>query len=476
MTSSGAHRLLSVTDQPRLRIGLQEQVPQVDFVLDGEFTTGTKLLVPGRYRAAALGRALELRGPQGILVVGGPEISLSPMRSEATVVVERITIGKGFHWQHERSGRFEGWLHIRARPDGTCLVVNEIPLESYVTSVISSEMSPHSPLELLKAHAVISRSWVLAQREVRLRRIAREASKRETESRPPSRCPSVPSSGGAVREIIRWTDREIHDDFDVCADDHCQRYRGIDTADTAAVREAVQATRGLVLTYEGEIADARFSKCCGGMTEAFSSAWQDRDVPYLRGGQFDGEQWPSTYPLPLSHEDHARTWIEGHPPAYCSLADPALRAEILSPSDRETRDFYRWETSFSQDELRHWIATTLDHDVGAVCRLEPLCRGVSGRIIRLKIVGEKATLIIGKELEIRRLLSWTHLYSSAFIVTPHYLHSRPIAERFSLRGAGWGHGVGLCQIGAAVMAARGKRWDEILSHYFPGCVVTPLYG
>lgn len=476
--------LIANPSEPVLRVGLQWDVLRGEITLEGAFTCGPKVLGPGRYQVSAVGPdRLELYDVQGKFLQGGAELMLVPKDPHSVFALERMTIGRGFHWQRDERQRFEGQLRLRAQPTGTCLVLNEIPLEPYLVSVISSEMNPRSPLELLKAHAIISRSWIVAQ--LRQRRSNDGEMATTPQGTQQAREPHAPSlaatsiqapSSRNVIEIVRWTDRESHRDFDVCADDHCQRYRGIASDAQAAARDAVRSTRGLVLAYEGDVADARFSKCCGGMTEAFSTAWQDRDIPYLRGGCFDGERFPPDFPLPLSEEAHAGMWIESQPPAYCSLADPALRETILPDSDRDTRDFFRWHTTIDQDELRQWIRTKLGCDIGAIRSLEALQRGVSGRIIRLKIEGEKATLIVGKELEIRRVLSPTHLYSSAFTVIAERRGSPTIPERFLLRGAGWGHGVGLCQIGAAVMAVRGKKYDEILSHYFPGCVVVRLYS
>lgn len=475
--------LITNSTEPLLRVGLQWDRRQAEVTLEGTFTCGPQILGPGRYQVSSVSPdRLELHDFQGQLLQSGPELLLVPKDPHGVFVLEGITIGRGFHWQREERQRFEGQLRLRPQPPGRCLVLNEIPLESYLVSVISSEMNPRSPLDLLKAHAVISRSWILAQlRQKRAEEAQTGGIPLHLPQRPesisslaPVNSPLGPSSHDVI-EIIRWTDRESHEGFDVCADDHCQRYRGTVSITEAAAEEAVQSTRGLVLTFEGEIADARFSKCCGGMTEAFSTAWQDRDIPYLRGGRFDGERLPPDYHLPLNEEAHAQMWIEGQPPAYCSLADPVLQEVILPDSDRETRDFFRWHTTIDAEELRQWIRTKLGCDIGAIRSLEPLQRGLSGRIIRLKIEGEKAGLIVGKELEIRRVLSPTHLYSSAFTVTAEHRRSRIAPDRFVLRGAGWGHGVGLCQIGAAVMAARGKKFDQILSHYFPGCVISRLY-
>jgi SpoIID/LytB domain protein len=293
-------------------------------------------------------------------------------------------------------------------------VINDLPLEEYVTSVISSEMSASCPVELLKAHAVISRSWLTAASMV-----------------------SLPPPVSDPREILRWYGREAHPDFDVCADDHCQRYQGMTKAFSTAVSEAVASTKGEFLVYEGRTCDARFSKCCGGTTELYSSAWADQDVPYLASA-YDG--------LPGGT-------------AYCDTRDPDLIQRILPGFDQETQDFFRWRVEYSAAELGDLVGDRLGRDLGPIVDLQALSRGPSGRIYRLKITGQKDYLIVGKELEIRRALSRSHLYSSAFEVDKQ-------GDRFVLRGSGWGHGVGLCQIGAAVMANENRTYREILSHYY----------
>jgi len=397
-------------------------------------------------------------------------LSLTPIApAVATFVLEDVPVGKGFHWERTETHSYEGTLTIRvssstaeAAPRAT--VINEIPAEAYVKSVIASEMSARAPVEFLKAHAIIARSWLLAH-------LARRADRENSLPSPSEReAPETPEP-----EIRRWTDRTIHREFDVCADDHCQRYYGLASGTSDAVIAAVAQTRGQVLTFGGRICDARFSKCCGGATEAYRSAWDDRDVPYLQGGRFDGPEWPPHFPRPLTIEDHARTWILGVPPAYCHEADRHGLDDLLPDVDRPTRDFFRWERTLEQQELQALVTARLGLDLGAIQCLEPLERGVSGRVVRLRIRGERRSVIVGKELEIRRVLSWTHLYSSAFVVFPEDVR-RGIPERFRLRGAGWGHGVGLCQIGAAVMARRGRTVREILTHYYAPADVTVAYA
>ena len=390
-----------------LAVGLMEGRESVEVDLQGTFKDATGRIFPaGRHRFSE-------------------EIVLTPADPASSFAIDDVTIGIGFHWERKERQVFRGGLRLLRRHGLT--VINDVPLEEYVASVISSEMSASCPLELLKAHAVISRAWLCY---------------------PKLHPESVGPGNVSVRrgdEIIRWYGREAHQDFDVCADDHCQRYQGITKEHSASVSQAVQATVGEVLKYDGKVCDARFYKCCGGLTDEYRTAWDDREVPYLVS-------------LPDTDES-------GH--AYCDTNDKALLAQILPGFDQETRDFYRWRVAYTGDEIRDLVLSRLQEDVGSVASLEPLQRGPSGRIIRLRIQGAKKTLIVGKELEIRRALSRSHLYSSAFDVERE-------GSKFILNGKGWGHGVGLCQIGAAVMASRGKDYQTILRHYYPGAVSGTL--
>ena len=359
-----------------------------------------------------------------------------------------VTIGLHFHWERREDQRFRGELHLLAA-EGGILVVNRIDVESYLESVISSEMSATSSPELLRAHAVISRSWLLAQIEKRQAPI--EA---RTES-----CSQDDES------LVRWYDREDHTRYDVCADDHCQRYQGITRATTPAVEEAVRATCGEVLTFEGRLCDTRFSKSCGGVTECFEYCWEPvhhRYLVALRDSRTPDEPTPD-----LTNEAEAERWIRSAPEAFCHTTDEGILSQVLNGYDRETPDFYRWTVEYTQTELADLIRRKSGIDFGAILQLQAVERGRSGRIVRLRIVGSRRTYIIGKELEIRRTLSETHLYSSAFVVDALDLH-HGIPRRFRLTGAGWGHGVGLCQIGAAVMGAEGHVYRDILAHYYPG--------
>jgi SpoIID/LytB domain protein len=400
-------------------VGLMEQRPAVEVELMGSYRDGdAKVYAPGRYRFVS-------------------DIALTPADSApSSFAVEDVTIGIGFHWERNERQVFRGGLRLLKRPNGL-IVINDVPLEEYVTSVISSEMSASCPIELLKAHAVISRSW--------LRHAVQSANVSHVRG----------ATSEDAHEISRWYGRDAHPDFDVCADDHCQRYQGITKAFSDAARQAVSATTAECLTYNGRICDARFSKCCGGVTELYSTAWENEDIPYLQ----------SFYDGPGSQSFDPEALIRSQPAAYCNTRDTALLARILPGFDQETQDFYRWRVYFSPEELRGLIRSKLGVDLGPIRDMQSMARGPSGRIHRLKITGETDYLVVGKELEIRRALSQSHLYSSAFVVQRE-------GGRFVLRGAGWGHGVGLCQIGAAVMADRGKSYREILEHYYRGASVS----
>lgn len=460
------------SSEPTISIGLLTDVEQVRFTIAEEFRTSDGMPIPpGRYRATPHLHAsgIELRDAQERLVGIAATFSLIPVApKKAKFILEDVPVGTGFHWEQKQSQSYAGTLMIRIAPSAPeapprLMVINEIPAEAYLESVISSEMSARAPVEFLKAHAIISRSWLLAS-------LAHRADEGES----PSPSSERELSKTSDLEIRRWTSRTAHRAFDVCADDHCQRYYGLAPVTSDVVSAAVAATRGRVLTFNGHICDARFSKCCGGATEAYRSAWEDRDVPYLQGGRFDGVEWPASFPRPLTLEAHAVAWITGFPPAYCHTTDPRVLEDILPEIDRPTRDFFRWERTLEQEELQALVEARLGLELGAIRRLEPLERGASSRIVRLRIVGERGSVIVGKELEIRRVLSWTHLYSSAFIVLPEEVR-QGIPRRFRLRGAGWGHGVGLCQIGAAVMARQGRTHREILAHYYAPAEIALAY-
>ncbi len=330
---------------------------------------------------------------------------------ENTFVLKNVRIGIGFHWDRYEDQEFQGTLEIKPNPDGTETAINTIDLEDYLCSVISSEMSADSPMELLKAHAVISRSWAI-------RAIANKPHK-------------------------QMVNGQMVNDFHVCADDHCQRYEGLLRMNERAV-EAVRATKGQVLMYGDEICDCRYYKCCGGKTEVWQTCWEDIDVPYIRSVECP----------------------------YCGRVSAKTLRLVLNNYDRETTDFHDWKVTYTADELSEIIRTKSGIDFGQITDLIPLQRGASGRICKLKIVGTKRTEIIGKELKIRLWLSKTCLYSSWFDIShnPSPVTGNP---SWILTGHGWGHGAGLCQIGAAQMAAEGHSYEEILHFYYPG---TQLNG
>lgn len=378
-------------------------------------------------------------------------LCFEPQTDDCCFVLHDVVIGVGFHWQRKESQMFKGELRFIVE-DGEVRAINRLFIEDYLVSVISSEMSATSSLEFLKAHTVISRSWLYAQLD-RSERVGNAVLGYENND-----------------ETIRWYAREDHTLFDFCADDHCQRYQGITRAINPNVARAVEATRGIVLKYDGKVCDARFSKCCGGVTERFSACWEDVDYGYLKAFRdCDGD---SRLPQ-LTTEEGVRAWIESVPPSYCSTDDKVVLSQILNGYDRETNDFYRWKVVYSQSELSSLIAERSGVDFGLIENLLSVERGESGRIVKLKIVGSKATRIVGKELEIRRWLSKSHLYSSAFIVDKEFASSGETL--FVLKGAGWGHGVGLCQIGAAMMGERGCPYEKILSFYYPGSVLEKAY-
>jgi SpoIID/LytB domain protein len=390
------------------------------------------------------------------LAVGAP-LELQPHEeTSCAVAVRDVTVGVDFHWEHREDLVYRGAMRVLGDPRGGLRLLNELPLETYLASVVSSEMSARCPPALLEAHAIISRSWLWAQ--IRDKVVGRPL-------------PILDEPCPNALEIRRWYDREDHEGFDVCADDHCQRYQGVTRALSTAAEEATRATRGLFLTCEGHVCDARFSKCCGGFTERFATAWGDLDVPYLRA--LPDAIDPGAQRGPFDDEETASAFIGADPPAFCNTSDRALLERLLPGIDHDTRHFYRWEERIAQDELRGFVRARLDVDPGPILALQPLARGPSGRIYRLLVQGEGLRLVVGKELEVRRILSKSHLRSSAFVVRPE--GGGRVPETFTLRGAGWGHGVGLCQIGAAVMADRGASARAILAHYFPGTALEAGY-
>lgn len=404
----------------------------------------------------------------GILWNGNQYSSLTfhPQSADASFSLSDVTIGVNFHWERKETQTFLGTLHFVVESDKIC-AINELPVERYLESVISSEMSATSSLELLKAHAVISRSWLLAQMKKR-REVAESGNNFFSFVKKDDR-------------LIRWYDREDHTIFDVCADDHCQRYQGITKETSPHVAEAIRQTKGQILMDGDDICDARFSKCCGGVTEEFQYCWEDTPKNYLssvrdiiQGVKSVGSAAPA--PLPsLQDEAAAEAWIRSNPPAFCNTTDKKILSQVLNDYDQETADFYRWKVTLTQEKLKQLLDEKLKMNFGDILDLQAEERGKSGRISKLRIVGTEKTFVIGKELEIRRALSDTHLYSSAFVVDRCDIDEKGVPQRFDIIGAGWGHGVGLCQIGAAVMGEEGFDYDAILLHYYQGAEIKKVY-
>lgn len=397
----------------------------------------------------------------GVLWNGNQYSSLTfhPQSADASFSLSDVTIGVNFHWERKETQTFLGTLRFVIESDKIC-AINELPVEKYLESVISSEMSATSSLELLKAHAVISRSWLLAQMKKR-RDVAESGN-------------NFFSFTKKEDMLIRWYDREDHTIFDVCADDHCQRYQGITKETSPHVAEAIRQTKGQVLLDGDEICDARFSKCCGGVTEEFQYCWEDTPKNYLTAVRDIALGIESTLPN-LTNEEEAEKWIRFNPPAFCNTQDKRILSQVLNDYDQETVDFYRWKVTLTQEKLQQLIADRLKMDLGSILDMKSVERGTSGRISKLQIIGTEKTFTIGKELEIRRTLSDSHLLSSAFIVDKYDIDEQGVPQRFELIGAGWGHGVGLCQIGAAVMGEEGYLYDAILLHYYQGAEIKKLY-
>ncbi len=384
------------------------------------------------------------------------ELTFTPLDEDSSFSLYDVTIGINFHWERQETQSFIGTIKLVVY-EGKITAINILPAEDYLTSVISSEMNATSSLEFLKAHAVVSRSWLLAQIEKR-----KAMSKKQGD---------FFSFVKTDTEYIRWYDREDHTIFDVCADDHCQRYQGITKATNQSVAEAVKATRGQVMMYKNSICDARFSKCCGGITEEFDTCWENKKYPYLTAVRDDKND---TAMPDLTIEEEADKWIRSTPDGFCNTHDKHIISQILNNYDQETTNFYRWKVRYTQEEIAELIRTNTKCDYGQIIDLIPVERGKSGRISKLKIVGTLKTLIIGKELEIRRTLSDTHLFSSAFVVDKGPQQD-DVPAWFELTGAGWGHGVGLCQIGAAVMGEKGYNYNDILLHYYKDADIRKLY-
>lgn len=443
--------------EPLIHVGVLQKQQIINFSLLTAYKLKGNLIPPGEYSVSIKDQKIEFNGDSyDELTFESDQLHSDQFK------LKDVIIGVEFHWERKEDQQFLGGLKFilteSEDAEFALTAINIVSLEDYLKSVISSEMSSTSSEHLLKAHAIISRSWLLAQ-------ILNNRSQEKKESKHDS---SIVTS----TEIIKWYDREDHEHFDVCADDHCQRYQGVTRQKTELVNRVLDETLGKVISYRGSICDARYSKCCGGMMETFENVWEPIIHPYLQAkpDNFSG------HPIPdLCNEEEADKWIRTSPDAFCNTQDSNILKQVLNDYDQETDDFYRWKVTYTQKEISELINDRLGIDFGHIIDLQPLERGTSGRITRLKIIGSEKIMIIGKELVIRRALSKSHLYSSAFTVDVMDEDDDGIPQKFVLNGAGWGHGVGLCQIGAAMMADKGHRYDEILQHYFPGTDIKTKY-
>lgn len=437
-------------EKPYINVGIVTG-KEISFTLNGKYLSQEGEVVTGQLKASATGNRKISLGTKKI-----ESIELTPEDNNCSFTLHNVTIGISYHWERQEEQTFTGKLKLITDGENV-IAINILPVEDYLVSVISSEMSATSSLEFLKSHAVISRSWLLAQIENRDRKNIHKSLQQNFTT--DENC------------IIRWYDREDHKLFDVCADDHCQRYQGITKASNPSVAKAVKETEGMVLMYGDEICDARFSKCCGGVSETFDTCWEDKDYPYLQPVIDDSENKD----IPdLSIEENAEKWIRTTPAAFCNTHDEKVLKQILNNYDQETTDFYRWKVKYSQKEISELIHRKTGIEFGDIKDLLPIQRGKSGRISRLKIVGTLRTVTIGKELEIRRALSESHLFSSAFVVDKTEV-AGSVPSEFTITGAGWGHGVGLCQIGAAMMGEKGYSYDKILLHYYRNAEIKKVY-
>ncbi len=442
-------------EQPKLKIGIMaEKDIHCCFKEAYRLSTNNMILV-GNQTIQFDGKQIHLNGK----ILAEDEICFEPVNAKfASFELYNVTIGVQFHWERKENQLFKGVLQIVK--DGKKLqAINILPLEDYLVSVISSEMSATSSLELLKAHAIISRSWLIAQ-VVKGKELGQSGQKYQTIFETDD-------------TYIRWYDREDHTLFDVCADDHCQRYQGITRQTSNLVEKAVNETAGMILMHHGHVCDARFSKSCGGVTETFEKVWEPVVHPYLQTIR-DSTNGGNGLALMLTEEAIAERWIRTSPSSFCNTMDHRVLSQVLNDYDQETADFYRWKVTYSQAEISGLISKKTGIEFGEIIDLIPKERGHSGRIIKLEIVGTKKRRIVGKELEIRKILSTSHLYSSAFVVDKYELKDL-IPGKFVLTGAGWGHGVGLCQIGAAMMGESGYTHEAILKHYFVGAELEKMY-
>jgi SpoIID/LytB domain protein len=490
--------------EPTMTVGIIDRQVEVHGCLNGNFYGDGLDPLSGKFSARVISGNIVLFDEGNRETACASVVRLTADK-DSTFTLSQVTIGKQFHWERKENQTFQGNLILKQRNDGTIVVIDEIHLEDYLKSVVSSEMSGNAPLEFLKTHAIISRSWLMAaldrKRKTKTPEMQNIAPLKTMEGTTPLRgqaqapahvdVSAINSShsereGEAPRallvegatplrgqaqapEIVRWYEQEDHDLYDVCADDHCQRYQGVAKIVSNNAGESVKETCGQVIIYLGKICDARYSKACGGITEIFETSWSDNKVPYLTSISDAAAPY-----FPIATEEDAARWILSEPQAYCNMENADILAKILPDFDRETKEFFRWKIEYTREELEEILLEKSGIDFGTLKEIQPLSRGPSGRIFRLKIIGSKKSIVVGKELEIRRWLSRSHLYSSAFIVEIEY-DAHGEAKTFVFRGAGWGHGVGLCQIGAAFMATQGFSAEEILKHYFPGTEIQRIY-
>jgi stage II sporulation protein D len=439
--------------EPEIKVGVIEGVQELKGRFNGPFRLQGGRMFTGPFSVRMSEGRLIFTDQQGALIDRQQELNFRPEQG-ATFSLTDVTIGIRFHWERKQEQTFQGDLQLSAA-GGTLTAVNRLHLEDYLASVVSSEMSAAAPLEMLKAHVVASRSWLMAMLMRRGKTVDPGADRREASEQ--------------AGEIIRWYGREDHTHFDVCADDHCQRYQGITAIITGQAAQAVRSTRGVFLVHTHAICDARYHKACGGRTDNFENTWEEIPVPYL-SSVVDADISQES----IDTEAAAQKWVRTRPNAYCNTTDEPLLRRVLPDFDQETADFFRWRVTYGRKELEAILRKKSGIDFGSLKDLVPVKRGPSGRIMRLRIEGSKATITVGKELEIRRWLSPSHLYSSAFCVSVER-DASGMSVRFMLDGAGWGHGVGMCQIGAAVMAEKGHKAESILKHYFCGAELKKLY-
>jgi SpoIID/LytB domain protein len=441
-------------EEPKLRVGILEGYTEVAGRLNGPFLINDTSSLSGRFSARLREGSILFADARGQEITYDKEIRCIPLDNSTFTLLD-VTIGADFHWERKQEQTFRGELRLIPDKNDKLVAVNSIPLEDYLLSVVSSEMNPEAAPEFLKAHVIASRSWLMSMLG--------------TEGKPKYGDTLSPGPSQQAKEFIRYYHRVDHALFDVCADDHCQRYQGFTRLISENVRQAVETTRGLFLVYKNQICDARYHKACGGLTDNFANTWENVAVPYLTYVSDSAISHD-----PILTEDDALQWILGEPEAYCNIKDSNTLRRILPSIDQETTDYFRWKITYTRTELEDIIREKSGIDFGNLLRLTPIERGPSGRIWKLQITGSKRTLTIGKELEIRRWLSPSHLYSSAFVVCVEK-DASGLPVRFILQGAGWGHGVGLCQIGAAVMALKGFTTESILKHYFRGAEIEKLY-